>query len=107
MLIPLLHSILIVGIWLAPFFVEWKIFLALIILYYLQLFIVGNCILTIWQLGERKRDATFYWWALEKFGFHLDKTKVRIFVDTILPWILLAIALTWQVGLGNAVLLTF
>jgi len=100
----LLHLVIIFFVYISPFILDWKLILILIILYYLQLLIFGNCILTIKQFAEQKRDTTFYSHVLSKLGFYPDKRTVRITVDYYIPWIILVVALIWQITLGHIVL---
>ena len=88
------HLILIILIWTAPFFVSWKIILPFIFLYYLQLVIFGDCIITKKQFKTKKREMTFYSYILEKAGFNFNRKKVRYLADYVFPWIILAIALS-------------
>jgi len=87
----------------SPFLVSWKIIAVIVTLYYLQLFILGNCILTLWQFQERDRTTSFYAYVLERMGFHPDRERVRIVVDYIIPWCVLLAALLYQVVLGHRV----
>lgn len=91
------HLILIVLLWTSPFWLSWKLILAGIFVYYLQLIIFKDCILTKAQFETKKRSTTFYWYYLTKLGFKLDKEKVRFAADYYFPWIILGISLVWQV----------
>jgi hypothetical protein len=95
-IIIFIHLILIIAIWLSPFFVSWKIILLFIILYYTQLSIFGNCILTQKQFKSKKREDTFYSYILERIGFNVNKNLIRILADYIFPWIIFLIAITLQ-----------
>ena len=99
----ILHFLIIVLVYLSPFVFSWKLILIFISLYYLQLLIFGNCILTIKQFKEKNRDTTFYSHVLNKLGFNPNKRKVRVIVDYCVPWIILAISLIWQVILGHSI----
>jgi len=90
------HLVLIILIWASPFFINWKIILFFILLYYLQLIIIGDCIITKKQFKTKKREITFYSFLLENIGFKFNRKKIRYLVDYILPWIILSIALIWQ-----------
>lgn len=103
----ILHIFIIVLVYLSPFLLSWKIILFFIGLYYLQLLIFGNCILTIKQFKEKNRDTTLYSYILNKLGFNPDKRKVRIAVDYFIPWIILAISLVWQTVLNHDAFLWF
>lgn len=104
MLIGFFHATVILAFYLSPFLLNWKIILILIIFYYLQLAILGHCILTKLQFREKYRTTTFYSYILGLLGFHPEHDKVRTVVDYYLPWIVLLIALIYQVFLGHRVL---
>ncbi len=91
-----LHLLLLAAIWSSPFWVPWRWMLAGIALYYLQLLIVGGCILTKLQFGASKPETTFYAHLLESIGFRCDRRRVSFTVDYVLPWLLIGIALLWQ-----------
>ena len=90
------HLLLIILVWLSPILFSWKIILLLIFIYYLQLFVFGDCILTKKQFGNEKREETFYSYYLCKIGFKINKKKLVIFLDYVLPWILFIIAYSIQ-----------
>src|SRR3989344_3460540 len=96
-MIFLLHLILILCIYLSPFILDWRIILVFVALYYIQLVVFGNCILTIWQFREEARDTTFYSHVFELLGFSPNKRTVRLVVDYVIPWAIVIIALLWQV----------
>ena len=91
-----IHLILIICIYISPFIISWKLILVFIFLYYLQLIIFGDCILTRKQFKTNKRSETFYHYYLYKLGFKIDKYKVRWTVDYIIPWIILIVAISLQ-----------
>ena len=90
------HLILIILIWTSPFFINWKIILFFIFLYYLQLIIIGDCIITKKQFKTKKREMTFYSFLLESIGFNFSRKKIKYLADNVFPWIILFIALVWQ-----------
>ena len=90
------HLLIILAIYSSPFWVDWKIIAVGIGVYYLQLILFKNCILTTLQFNEKERDTTFYSYYLTKLGFNINKTKLRLFLDYIMPWLILAVALPWQ-----------
>lgn len=96
-----LHLAAIIGIWASPFILSWKLIVVGIFLYYLQLLIIGDCILTRQQFLSAKREVTFYSYYLEKFGIRFERREVRIVADYIMPPVILGIALMWQIKLGN------
>ncbi len=104
-MIPILHFTLILLIYISPFVLNWKIILFFILLYYLQLYVFGNCILTIKQFNESTRDTSFYSYALAKLNFYPNKKIARIVVDYFMPWVILFLAIIWQEYLGHIVII--
>lgn len=106
-MIPIIHSIIILLAYVSPFLIEWKIVLGFIFLYYIQLFVFGNCILTLAQFKEDTRDTTFYSYLFAKLGFNPKKTTLRIIVDYCIPWVILLFAIFWQIYLNHTVMIDF
>jgi len=97
----ILHIIVIVCVWLSPFYVDWKM-VALGSTVYLALgFIFKYCPLTKMQFGHTKRG--FYEYYFEKIGMPINKFQSSILVRYIFPAIITFIAIIWQCLLGNQV----
>ncbi len=90
------HLILIILVWTSPFWLNWKLIFLFIVLYYIQLIIFKDCILTKKQFKTKTRSTTFYYYYLTKIGFKLKIEKVRKFVDYYAPWIIFSFALILQ-----------
>ena len=92
-----IHLILILAAWSSPFWINWKFILFFIFLYYIQIFVIGDCILTRRQFNSKKREMTFYYFYLTKMGFKVDKKKIKFLADFVFPWIIFFIAVLWQI----------
>lgn len=90
------HILIIFLVGSSPFWVNYKFIFIFILAYYLQIFIFGNCLLTIKQFNSNKRETSVYSFILKKLGFKINQKNVANFVDFIMPWIILGIALIWQ-----------
>ncbi len=90
------HIFVILIIWSSIFWVNWMIILLFICLYYVQLLVFGNCLLTIRQFNSKNKYASVYAFTLKKLGFKINQKKVSNFVDFVLPWIILLLAVIWQ-----------
>ncbi|MFT5036602.1 MAG: hypothetical protein ACI9VM_000164 [Candidatus Azotimanducaceae bacterium] len=99
-----LHLTLITFTYLSPFLFDWKIMTAVIILLFIQYSIFGGCVLNTVQFGNAK-DTAFLYPYLTMMGFKLNSHKFRLFIRYYLPFILLAIALLWQIVFDRAPLL--
>jgi|SRR3989338_10702557 len=104
-LIQIIHFIIIVLVYCSPFLADWNIILIFIFIYYVQLYILGECILTKIQFGKDPEDASFYSYIFTKLGFTANRKKVKIIVDYLIPWIILLIAMFWQIYLNNKVII--
>jgi len=92
-----IHLPLIVLLWLSPILISWKIILIGIALYYLQLIVFGDCIMSKKQFGTKKRSITFYWYYGSKIFPRLNMNKVKFCADWVFPYIILGIALIVQI----------
>ena len=91
-----LHLLIVIIMWSSPFWLSWKIIFILIIFYYVQLFIFGDCLLIKGQFKTKKREMTIYTQILENFGFRVNR-KIMVFLsDYVFPWMILVISLFWQ-----------
>ena len=91
-----LHALVVILVWLSPFLLSWWLIIIGIAIYYLQLMILGDCILTKWQFDTKKRGLSFYYFVLVKMGYEPDMYRVSWIVDYITPWVILGIALFLQ-----------
>jgi len=92
-LVMVLHFLIVLGVFLSPILVSWKYVMILVVAYYVQLAVLGGCILTQIQF---RRDVGFYYFYLRKIGFHPNKRQLNLFVDYLLPWLVLGAAVLWQ-----------
>lgn len=79
----------------SPFWISWKIILIGIVLFYVQHFLYGRCLLTTFQF--KGKDVDFVHYYLKKFGFNFPRKKVAFVVTYILPFLILTTALIRQV----------
>lgn len=100
-LVFILHCILTVGAYAAPFLINWKILVPVFVATILQHAIWGRCLLNAKHGLSEEDGSTFYSEAFERIGFHPNKAKLRFFVRKILYSLLTAITLLWQVVLGK------
>lgn len=103
MAIAVFHALVILAFYASPFILDWKLVAAIVILYYLQLALLGDCILTMWQFKERNRTVSFYGYMLGLLGFHPDEEHIRVVVDYVIPGSMLLIAVIYQLALGHSV----
>lgn len=94
-----MHLLVLCLMYSSPFLFSWQLILIGVILYFLQLLVFGGCVLTIKELGEDRKEG-FNAYYLRKLGFKVNETKLKI-VLSLVPWILLFVALVWQVVLKH------
>ncbi len=99
-----LHLILISFAYLSPFLFNWGIMIIIIIILFIQYSLVGSCILNKIQFSGTK-DVTFLYPYLMILGLKLNPHKFKIFIRYYLPFVLLFIAIIWQVVLNKSPLL--
>lgn len=98
------HLLLILLFWSLPFLVDWKLVFLSVIIYYLQRYIrkfwYDICPLTEIQFNTKDTDFSFYYYYLRRLGLPVEKRKVRFTVTWLIPWIILVVALLWQIVLN-------
>lgn len=102
-LVSVVHVLMIILLYLSPFWLSWKLIAILIVLNYLQIYILGGCVLTIKQFGST--EMSFQEWLWGQLGIKVNRQKFNKFLKWHLPFILLAISLIWQLLLGHDVLI--
>lgn len=99
-----LHLIIILFACFSPFLFSWEIIVVVSILLFIQYYLIGGCVLNKMQFDDIK-DVVFLYRYLRMLGLKLNRYKFKIFIRYILPFILLFIAIIWQIILNNPPLL--
>jgi hypothetical protein len=94
-----LHLFIIILAWSSPLWLDWKLIIAGILIYYIQLLIFGNCILTKLEFASKIREMTFYSYLLEKVGFKFNRAIIIILADYVFPYVILGLSLMIQIVL--------
>jgi hypothetical protein len=93
--------------YISPFWLDWKLIIVALIIYYLQIWILGGCILTYAQYG--RWDETFSGRSIvlmaSKIGWKIELCAVKRFLD-VLPFIFIILAIIYQVILHGPLLIT-
>jgi len=105
--ISFIHIVILILLWSALFWLDWKLIILGIIIYYIQLIFFGNCLLTKIEFKEKEREMTMYAFLLEKAGFNFQRKTIKFLADYIFPYIILFIAIIWQIALKNKVIFSF
>lgn len=90
----------------SPFWLDWRIILAVFILLNIQWFILGGCYLSFLESGWKK-DSNFWHYYLSKIWPNLNKKRVRIVTEYVLPPLLVLFACWIQIKIGWDPFLTF
>jgi len=94
------HLILILIAYSSPFLFSWKLILLGVVVLLTQFVVLKKCILTTLQFGDKKY-ITFYTLYLEKLGLKFNRKKLYILMRYIMPFIVLLVALIWQILLKH------
>lgn len=92
-----LHLFLVILAWCSWFLFNWVVIVCGVALYYTQLMVFGDCILTKAQFKDSQES--FHDYILRKCGVNLTKTKVKFLTDYVFPWIILGSMVIWQLVL--------
>jgi hypothetical protein len=98
-----LHLFLILTAWTSWIFFDVAIILIGAALYYLQLVIFKNCILTKKQFDSG--DASFYEYLLQAIGLKTKKETMNFLAIYIFPLVIISLAIIWQYILGKSPLI--
>ena len=95
----LFHFIIMLLAYTSPLWLDWKLIVIGVILYYIQLLIFGGCLLTKAQFGRFDASFTGYYLKLllGKFGIEVREKNIKKFLDLLAP-IFIIIAIISQVN---------
>ena len=100
----LLHFAIIIAAYSSPFIVDWKVILLGAIVYYPISNYLKYCPLTKYQFGNTKHS--FNWYYLSKVGINIKEETLNKYLMYVMPLVVIAIAMYWQIILGNEVLIS-
>ena len=83
--------------------IDWVLIAIGIILFYLQPYVIGTCVLTKAQFKGKERS--FYTYYLRKWGFNVTYEQVRAVIEYTFPPVVFCLALLWQLLLKHRPLL--
>jgi len=93
------HLALVLLAWCSWFLFNWIILVIGAGLYYLQLKIFGNCVLTKAQFKDK--EASFHDYILRKIGIKFNPKKMIFFTDYLFPLTILSFMVLWQLLLKH------
>jgi len=94
--VALLHLIILLIAWSSPFWVPYYFVIIVILLYWAQLIVFGDCLLTKKQF-EGTNNASFNHYLLSLIGININLEKTNFLATYILPLIIAIIAVAWQI----------
>ena len=97
-IIIVVHVVIILLAYSAPFWLDWKLVLIGVALNYLQIFIFKGCVLSLAQFEDKKQ--TFHEWYLRKFGFTPSRAVLNFILRYIIPFVILGTAVIYQLALN-------
>lgn len=89
----------------SPLWLDWKLILLGIVIYYVQIAVLGGCVLSQAQFQDKKE--IFHDWCLRKLGFKPNRKILNFILRYVGPFLLLGLAIIFQVILQNKVLTSF
>lgn len=102
-----LHTLAVVGTWVAPFLVDWRIAVTIYAAVMIQFAVFGKCLMNEHHGLDESGGRIFYTDLLERMGLHPDPALVKTVVRKWLYPILAVVVIVWQVVLGHAPLWGF
>lgn len=104
-LVVVLHVVVILLAYSAPFWLDWRLVALGVVLNYLQILIFKGCVLSLAQFEDKKQ--TFHEWYLRKLGFKPNRNVLNFILRYIIPFVLLGTAIIYQFVLEMHVLIQF
>ena len=90
-----LHIIIILLAYSAPFWLDWRLVALGVVVNYIQILIIGGCVLSHAQFEDK--GQTFHEWYLKKFGLKVNRKILNRVLRYIVPFVLLGLAVLIQV----------
>ena len=94
-----IHLLLLIPAYFSPLFVDWKLIVVGVAILQIQYWMIGGCILTHLEMGKDKNE-TFIWFFLQKIYPKFNPKTTKFVIRVIVPVILIAAGIVWQVSLG-------
>jgi hypothetical protein len=94
-----LHTTLELLEWFSFLLIDWQILLFLLVLLQIQYSFLGGCVLAQAEFGKDK-NYTFTWYYLVKIFPNLDPKRTTLVLRYIIPILILALAIYFQVVVG-------
>ena len=101
-----IQGLLILLVLSSPFWLDWKLVVVGIILYFLQLIFFKEDLMTKTNFKTKERgQMTFYSFILEELGIFISRKRIQMIADYLLPWALFGFAYFWQEVLNKSILI--
>lgn len=104
-LVIIAHIVIILLAYSAPFWLDWRLVALGVVLNYVQILIFKGCVLSLAQFEDKKQ--TFHEWYLSKFGLKPNRNILNFILRYIVPFVLLGIAIVYQLIFKASVLIQF
>lgn len=104
-----LHALLVVGSYTAWLWLDYRIFAAIAVAHLIMLETLRGCPLSHAQFPDNK-DKRFYEWWLGHLGVNpgpKGRRRLRVFMQYILPFLLIGLGVVWQVVLSMRPIIGF
>lgn len=106
--LSVIHLLIIVLAYSSPFWLDWKLFLLGLVIYYIQVISLGGCVLSYAQYGDYKESFSTKVFSniFELFNINVSKKKINYFLTHYLPVVLVITCILWQLILRKPVLIS-
>lgn len=99
-MVIILHLLIVIFFWASWLLLDYKIVILGAVLFFLQILIFGDCVLTARQYKGNKSHS-FYAYLFRKLGFKVTDKTMNFVAIYIFPFVIVALALIWQLLLKN------
>lgn len=93
----LLHIALIVMAYSSFVWLDWRLVVLGVGLYYIQLLVFGWCVLSLAQFDREK--ISFHEWYMTKLGIKVNRKRLNFALTWIIPFVIVALAVITQIVL--------
>ena len=97
-LVIAVHIAILLLMYASPFWLDWRLICLLAVVNFVQFYLFGGCILAKYQF--KGTEIGFQEWLLSKLGIKVNHQRFKRFALFILPFLIVGVAIIWQVGLG-------
>jgi len=86
-LVAILHGLIMLLAYTSPLWLDWRLIIVALILYWLQIIVLGGCVLTKAQFGTYEDAFTLHYASkiATRLGGRINRQKFKFVLDYIIP----------------------